>query len=467
MSPALRVPDGARLAGGAAEAPGGASRRQSWIAGWWPVVVPVVVVLLGAWLYRWVDEDAFIDFRIIDNLVAGHGLVYNIGERVEVTSDPLWVFTLTGLHEVLPFVSLEWLSVLLGLLCTAGGFLAGGRAVQQLGRSRREDGVFPLGLLMVSVVAGVWEFATSGLEMSMVFLWLGLSFAALVRVERRRGRPAPAGVLVGLGVLIRPELALMSVVLLGALLVMVCSPGWSPGRSRVRRGLGVAAAAMALPLAYQLFRMSYFALLAPNTGLAKVAGSAWWSQGLTYLWNFVSPYTLWLPLLLAVPFVAVRVATWWARRRPDRGGGAGGSHRGRAGRSPLRRLRGRRLHARPPAPAGLLRHLPAGHGVASPAPDGPGRPAGRHRGVGGRGRRLAPVRPPRVTGLNPQTVFISNERNSWIDATHDAHPVTAGDYRHALSGRAGARLAALARGWPPAGSSWWWSSTRSHRSAPG
>ena len=64
------------------------------------MLVPVVIVLVGAWVYRWVDEDAFINFRIIDNLLAGHGLVFNLGERVEVDSDPLWLFTLTGLHEV-------------------------------------------------------------------------------------------------------------------------------------------------------------------------------------------------------------------------------------------------------------------------------------------------------------------------------------------------------------------------------
>ena len=103
---------------------------------WWPVLVPVVIVLVGAWLYRWVDEDAFINFRIIDNLLAGHGLVFNLGERVEVDSDPLWLFTLTGLHEIVPFVALEWLSVVLGLVCTGAGFLTGGRAVQRLAGAR-------------------------------------------------------------------------------------------------------------------------------------------------------------------------------------------------------------------------------------------------------------------------------------------------------------------------------------------
>ena len=50
---------------------------------------------------------------------------------------------------------------------------------------------------------------------------------------------------------------------------------------------------------------------------------------------------------------------------------------------------------------------------------------------------------PRV--LTPQTVFISNERNSWITATGVAHPVTAADYAHALSGEAGVALARMAR----------------------
>ncbi len=414
-------------------------------------MVPVVVVVVGAWLYRWVDEDAFIDFRIIDNLVAGQGLVFNVGERVEVTSDPLWLFSLTGLHEVIPFVSLEWLSVILGLLCTAGGFVAGGRAAQRLGRSRHEGWVFPLGLVMVSAVAGVWEFATSGLEMSMVFLWLGLSFAALVRVEQRRRRAAPVGLLLGLGVLIRPELALMSVVLLAALLVVVSAPGWASGRGRVGRGIGVLVAAAAVPLAYQLFRMSYFALLAPNTGLAKAAGSAWWSQGFTYLWNFVAPYTLWLPLLLAVPFVAVRVSTWWARG--DRTGVVVLVAPIAAGLADLVYVvyvGGDYMHAR------LL--LPAFFAICLPVM------VARHQL---RTALVVPLAgivawaavaavwlrfvPPPVTGLNPQTVFISNERNSWIDATHRAHPVTAADYRDALSGRAGTRLGVLARRTAPGG----------------
>ena len=64
------------------------SPRSEWPA-WWPVLVPLVIVLVGAWTYRWVDEDAFIDFRIIHNLLAGYGPVFNVGERVEVGLRPV------------------------------------------------------------------------------------------------------------------------------------------------------------------------------------------------------------------------------------------------------------------------------------------------------------------------------------------------------------------------------------------
>ncbi len=281
------------------------------MAAWWPLLVPLAIVLVGAWTYRWVDEDAFINFRVVHNLLAGHGPVFNVGERVEVDSDPLWLFTLAAVHEVTPGASLEWTSVLLGLVCTAGGFVTGGLAAVRLGRRHHEGTVLPLGLLMVSVVAGVWEFATSGLEMSMVFLWLGLSFWLLTRVADRRRRATPVAVVAGLGTLIRPELALGSVLLVVVLALLVGSPTWPSGHGRAARCVGVVAAAAAVPLGYELFRMAYYALLVPSTALAKAAASSWWSQGGTYLWNFVAPYTLWLPLLLAVPLVASTVRRWW------------------------------------------------------------------------------------------------------------------------------------------------------------
>ena len=48
----------------------------------------------------WTCDDAFISFRYVDNLVAGHGLVFNAGERVEGYTNFLWVILLAGLQSL-------------------------------------------------------------------------------------------------------------------------------------------------------------------------------------------------------------------------------------------------------------------------------------------------------------------------------------------------------------------------------
>ena len=295
---------------------GGGGSGGSWTArapsiSWLALLVPVAILLVGAWSYRWVQDDAFINFRIITNLLAGNGPVFNVGERVEVYSDPLWLFVLAVLHEVTPFLPIESLAVWLGLGGTAIGTLLGGRAVQRLGGSRGDGLVLPLGLLIFSVVAGVWEFSTSGLEMGLVFAWIGSSSWLLVRVERRRTSALACAFVVGLGALIRPELALMCGVYLVALGMVVRAPGWCGPIGFWRRYVLPLVAALGLPLVYEAWRMAYFAMMVANTALAKSAGSSRWTQGLDYLQNFVLPYALWIPALLLLPLAVPRIDRWW------------------------------------------------------------------------------------------------------------------------------------------------------------
>jgi arabinofuranosyltransferase len=290
----------------------GKSTRPTRLVSWLVLAVPVVIVLIGAWSYRWVCEDAFIDFRVIGNLLAGNGPVFNVGERVEVYSDPLWVALLTITHEMVPFVSLEWLSVVLGLAGTATGVVLGGRAMQRLGSSDHDGVIIPIGMLLFSVVAGVWEFATSGLEMGMAFGWIGLSFWLLVRIETRRKSAASCAIVMGLGPLIRPEFLLISVVFLVGLACVVASPGWQGATTVRRRWVFPYLAAIALPVIYELWRMAYFAMFVSNSELAKSGGGSDLPQGLTYFWNFTSTYVLWVPFILALLVVVPTTRRWWS-----------------------------------------------------------------------------------------------------------------------------------------------------------
>lgn len=255
------------------------------------VVVPALVVLSGGWAHRWVNEDAFINLRVVDQVFAGNGPVFNIGERVETTTSPLWLGVLLLVRGTLGLVlRMEWATVVTCLAAATVAFLLGGRASRL---AHPDDAVVvPLGLALVAAVPVVWDFATSGLEMSLVWLWLSGAWLALLTAARagtiEGWRRTISLVVLGVGPLVRPDLGLMSVCLLAGWLFVV-----RPTRRRAAADLGRAAA---VPLAYQLFRMGYYAAVVPTTALAKDAGGLHLGQGVNYAADLARPYWLWLPL---------------------------------------------------------------------------------------------------------------------------------------------------------------------------
>ena len=86
-----------------------------------PACLPALMIAVGGWSHRWMDEDAFINFRIVDQIFAGHGPVFNAGERVEAATSPLWLFVLVVGRAVFgAFVSIEWIALVAGLVAAIG-----------------------------------------------------------------------------------------------------------------------------------------------------------------------------------------------------------------------------------------------------------------------------------------------------------------------------------------------------------
>ena len=110
-----------------------------------------------------------------------------------------------------------------------------------------------------------------------------------------------------LGPLIRPDAALYSLAFL-AVLLLVSERSW-------RGALRAIALAVALPAAYEVFRMGFFGALVPNTALAKEAGGSEWGTGGRYLLDFLLDGWLWIPVA-ALAAVAVLVVRSGAVRRP-------------------------------------------------------------------------------------------------------------------------------------------------------
>ena len=84
----------------------------------------ILVFAAGVSLSWFITDDAFISFRYARNLLEGHGLVFNVGDRVEGYSNFLWVLELAflwGLFGWRPEIaslglSIAWTGFTLALL---------------------------------------------------------------------------------------------------------------------------------------------------------------------------------------------------------------------------------------------------------------------------------------------------------------------------------------------------------------
>ena len=248
----------------------------------------------------WLTDDAFISFRYARNLLEGHGLVFNPGERVEGYTNFLWTLELAGiwaLFGVRPEHSAPWLSVLF----TVGTLAA---VLYQVARmpSLRHRGLIAwmsLGLLCGSATFAVWTSA-GGLE-TRQFTFLVVAAVVLLSVHRgSRLGLLSASFGLCLASLTRPE----------GLLIAGCCIGWfvlqsiaDESEQDIRRYEGKAkrfhavvwmlkcvdwraVACLALPFALMvcahfLFRWLYYGELLPNTYHAKFV-RPWWDMGLRY-----------------------------------------------------------------------------------------------------------------------------------------------------------------------------------------
>ncbi|HVE69371.1 MAG TPA: hypothetical protein VNB64_12400 [Solirubrobacteraceae bacterium] len=268
--------------------------------------LPVLMLVVLAWRRRWLSDDGFINLRIVENLRDGYGPVFNPGERVEAFTSPLWVGLLWVGELLTPSLDLEPVAILLGVASAALGLAAGTYGAWRVWDRAGRGPILPFGAVAVAAVAPVWDYSTAGLDTALAFAWLGLAFLCMTLSLDRRRWVAGIAVLLGLGPLVRPDLALFALAFLGLLILR------SPGRGLRRAALPLACAA-AIPVAYQLFRMGYFATLVPNTALAKSAGQSSWDRGWAYTWDFVADFWLFVPLLAFAGAVAVLVRDLIAR----------------------------------------------------------------------------------------------------------------------------------------------------------
>ncbi|MBZ0273528.1 hypothetical protein K8I61_15930 [bacterium] len=225
------------------------------------------------------NEDAFISYRHAANLVNGHGLVFNAGERVEGITNLAWTLFLAGLYaifgaklpQVVPIVQIV---LGLGVLWVAWQW------------TRNIVPVFVLAVLPGFVDTTGW-----GLETVLVAL------CAIVTAWRlfECNDGVIAGIAAALHFATRPD-ALAFNLLLFAI-------AWYAGVNR-RSILVAAAISFAGVAGVEIFRLAYYGNALPNTYYAKAGGPAVIAQGFAQLWE-IARWGGW-PLPLLVILAATR-----------------------------------------------------------------------------------------------------------------------------------------------------------------
>jgi len=269
----------------------------------------VAVALVVAWRNRFIQDDAFISLRYARHLVDGHGLVWNIGERVEGYTSFLWT--------VLGAVPLRLGLDPVGFLQVAGLLLF---AVTLAALARLVRGLTGHHAPAVPAVAGLGLFysasayATGGLETQLQAALVTLTAVVAAGVAREGrleiGPAAVAGALSTLALLTRLDSSVFLVPMLGVAALSVRAPF----RPVAARAVALAAVIPLVVLgAWLAWKQGFYGHLLPNTLAAKTAGSRP-DGGWRFLGSFVLSYAF-LPVPLAGA-LALREG-WRARRHAE------------------------------------------------------------------------------------------------------------------------------------------------------
>ena len=253
------------------------------------VVLLLCLVFLAVLLRTaWLGDDALITFRTVMNVTHGHGLTFNIAERVQSYTHPLWLLLLTGAYLVVGNVYYA------AFLVSIGVSLAVFWLVLRQAATRMQVWIVVAVLLCSRAFV---DYSTSGLENPLSNLLL-VTFIALAMRSHEASGSGVTGVwtVASLLYLTRPD----NVLLVAPVLVWltVRATPWTAAARQALTGL--------LPTAgWTAFSLIYYGVPFPNTAYAKlstgIARGDLVQQGVVYLFDSIDrdPVTL-VTILFAV-----------------------------------------------------------------------------------------------------------------------------------------------------------------------
>ncbi len=217
----------------------------------------LIALALAFFLYiiarnSWLSDDAYITFRTVDNFIHGYGLTWNVDERVQVYTHPLWMFLLSAVyfctHEI--YYSALLLSITLSLIAV-------GIVALYLARSPAQA---VLAVLMLAASKAFVDYSTSGLENPLTHLLIVLFMLVFFSERWRRHRLFYLALIAALATVNRMDTFLL---FLPALV-------YSFYQSPRLKSVGTLLLGFVPFFVWEAFSLWYYGFLFPNTAYAKL-----------------------------------------------------------------------------------------------------------------------------------------------------------------------------------------------------
>lgn len=276
------------------------------------LALSLVGLAAGLWARPIILDDAMITFRVAENLAYGRGFVYNVGERVQVTTTPLYAMLLAGGTWL--FGSAVQAALMLNLsLATLIPPLTYSLGSRLYGRLTGLGGGLLVSLMPLLLIAFSME----------SYLYVTLILASLLAYSRQQYRLT--GLLVGLTALVRGDGALLGAVLLTYdvlkttydLRSRAADFRFSIENLKQIFKLWLIIPAIGLPGMWYLFALAYYGSPWPATLGAKTAQGAFNWLGVRFLDGLLSYWQEWTvkqgrwELYLWLPLWVIGLGVTW------------------------------------------------------------------------------------------------------------------------------------------------------------
>ena len=230
------------------------------------ILITFVITIIVFMKNAWVSDDAYILFRSLEQLVAGNGPVYNLHNRVQVFTSPLWYF-------VLAIVRIFSNDFYLNVIVVSSILLIS--TVFVLKAIFKNDSILLLSILLLSASTAFFDYTSSGLENILAYFIIAVYILKYLRlfniqdtkstqIDKYGSQIKVILFLFGLIACIRHDLALL---LLPSTIYVILK------NSEVfsfKQWVLVCVIAFLPFILYTLFSLIYFGFPFPNTAYAKL-----------------------------------------------------------------------------------------------------------------------------------------------------------------------------------------------------